>query len=94
MKVTTNLKALLTKAAIAGLVAGAAFMAAPQQANAQVAVGLRFGHARVGVYAPGPVYAEPYRYYAPPPVYVAPPVYGYYGGRYYERRWNGRRIYR
>ena len=79
-------KTLITRAAMVGLVAGAAFLATPAKANAQVALGLRIGHARVGVYAPGPAYYNPgsayYNpapvYYNPGPVYVAPaPVYGY-----------------
>jgi hypothetical protein len=87
MKITNvlnlaNAKALLTRAAMVGLVAGAAFMATPAKANAQVALGLRIGHARVGVYAPGPAYYNPAPvYYNPGPVYVAP-AYGYaYGYR-------------
>ena len=91
MKLTTNLKAILTKTAMVGLVAGAALMAAPQKANAQVAIGIHFGHR--------PVYVAPAPYYVPPvaygPAYVAP-AYGYYGydrgyyhrDRFYrDRRW-------
>lgn len=78
----TNLKALFTKTAMVGLVAGAAFMAAPQKANAQVAFGVHFGR---------PIYRRPY--YAPP-VYIAPvgPAYAYgpayygYDHRYWDRR--------
>ena len=61
-----------------GLVAGAAFMAAPAKANAQVAVGIRFGR---------PIYRRPI--YVAPPVYVAPvgPAYAYgYGPAYYGPR--------
>ena len=92
-----NVKTALTRAAAVALVAGAAFLATPAKANAQVAVGFRAGHVAVGVGIPGRVYAAPAPYYAAP-VYVAPaPVYGYYGPRViYERRfgWHDRRFYR
>jgi len=93
----TNVKTAVTRAAAVALVAGAAFLATPAKANAQVAFGFRAHHVAVGVGLPGPVYVGPRRYYAPP-VYVAPaPVYGYYGPRViYERRfgWHDRRFYR
>lgn len=84
-----NAKAFFTRAAMVGLVAGAAFMATPAKANAQVAFGLRVGHARVGVYAPGPVYYNPAPvYYNPAPVYAAP-AYGYgYEGYRHDRDWD------
>jgi len=88
----TNLKALFTKAAMVGLVAGAVFMAAPQKANAQIVFGVRIGHARVGYIAPAPVYVAPaYGYYGPS--YYAAPAYGY---RYDHRGWDrhDRRFYR
>jgi hypothetical protein len=91
----SNVKTLFPKAALLGLVAGAAFLAAPQKANAQVAFGVRVGPARVFV-APRPIYVAPRRYYAPP-VYVAPaPVYGYgyYHRDFYDRRWDHRRFER
>jgi hypothetical protein len=88
----SNAKALITKAAMVGLVAGAALLAAPTKANAQVAFGLRIGHARVGVYGPGPAYYNPGPvYYGPRPVYVAPAYgYGYYGAPGYRRDWDRR----
>jgi hypothetical protein len=97
----TNVKTTVARAAAVALVAGAAFLATPAKANAQVAFGFRTHHVAVGVGLPGPVYGGPGRYYAPP-VYVAPaPVYsferGYYGPRVvYERRfgWHDRRFYR
>ena len=80
-----NLKAVFTKAAIVGAVAGAALLATPAKANAQVAIGIHFGHR--------PVYVAPAPYYAPP-VYAAP-AYGYYGPRVvYDRRWHDRRYWR
>jgi hypothetical protein len=91
MKITNrfqiaNVKALFTKAATVALVAGAAFMAAPQKANAQVAFGIQFGR---------PIYRRPY-YVAPAPVYVRPyaaPVYvgPGYGYGYYHHDWDRRR---
>jgi hypothetical protein len=103
-----NVKELTTKAAMVAVLAGAAFLATPTKANAQVALGVRIGHARVGVgvgyVAPRPYYGAPYGpVYAPPvyapPVYVAPAAaYGYYGpGVVYDRRgWDhrDRRVYR
>jgi hypothetical protein len=93
----TNVKTVITRAAAVALIAGAAFLATPAKANAQVAVGFRAGHVRVGVGIPGPVYVAPRPYYRAP-VYVAPaPVYGYYGPRVvYDRRfgWHDRRFYR
>jgi hypothetical protein len=96
--ITLNtVKTAVTRAAAIALVAGAAFLATPAKANAQVAVGFRAGHVRVGVGIPGPVYAVPRPYY-PAPRYVAPaPGYGFYGPRVvYERRfgWHDRRFYR
>jgi hypothetical protein len=92
-----NVKTAVTRAAAIALVAGAAFLATPAKANAQVAVGFRAGHVGIGVGIRGSVYVAPRRYYAPP-VYVAPaPVYGYYGPRVvYDRRfgWHDRRFYR
>jgi hypothetical protein len=56
----TNVKALATKAMVAAIAAGALLFAAPTKSQAQVVVGVRFGH-------PGPVIA---------PVYVRPgPVF-------------------
>lgn len=87
-----NVKALLTRAAVAGVVAGAAFLAAPQKANAQVAFGVQFGRPvyRGPVYrGPAyrrPVYAAPVygpRYYAPAPVVAY--GYGYSPGFGYDR---------
>ena len=81
----THEKAPLAKLVMLGLVAGAALLAAPTQANAQVAFGLRLGQARVGVYAPAQTYYAPEpAYYAPaPPAYYAP-AFGYYN-RGYDR---------
>ncbi len=82
---SSNVKALFTKAALAGLVAGAAFMAAPQKANAQVAFGIQLG--RPGYVARVPVYQQPYvetynaGYYAAP----APYAYGFDGRRDWDR---------
>jgi hypothetical protein len=70
-----NVKALFTKAAMIGLVAGAAFMAAPAKANAQIAVGIRFGR---------PIYRRPV-YVAPVPIYAGP-AYGYAPAYGYDRR--------
>jgi hypothetical protein len=68
-----NAKALVTKAIVATVAAGALFFAAPTKSQAQVVVGLRFGR-------PAPVYVAPARgYLAPRPVYVAP--YGYWARR-------------
>ncbi len=93
----TNVKTAVTRAAAVALVAGAAFLATPAKANAQVAVGFRAGHVAVGVGIPGRVYVASRPYYAAP-VYVAPePVYGYYGPRVvYDRHlgWHDRRFYR
>jgi hypothetical protein len=61
-----NVKGLVTKTIVAAVAAGALFFATPTKSQAQVVVGLRFGH-------PAPVYV------APAPIYVAP--YGYYGRR-------------
>jgi hypothetical protein len=91
-----NVKTAVTRAAAVALVAGAAFLATPAKANAQVAFGFRAGHVRVGVGIPGPVYVAPRPYY-PAPVYVAPaPVYRYYGPRvvYGRPYWHDRRFYR
>lgn len=59
-----NVKGLVTRTIVAAVAAGALLFAAPTKSQAQVVVGLRFGH-------PAPVYV------APAPIYVAP--YGYYG---------------
>lgn len=87
-----SLKALFTKVALIGFVAGVALLATPVKANAQIAFGFRIGHARVGVYAPGPAYYAPsYGYYAPAPAYYPPepvygaPAYGYYNDNAYDR---------
>lgn len=87
-----SLKTLFIKLALISLVAGAALLATPARANAQVAFGFRIGPARVGVYAPGPAYDAPtYGYYAPAPAYYAPepvyaaPAYGYYTDSGYGR---------
>jgi hypothetical protein len=101
MKLTNALKlnhvrTAVTRAAAIALVAGAAFLATPAKANAQVAVGFRDHHVGVAIGFPGPVYVAPRRYYAPP-VYVAPaPVYRYYGPRvvYGRPYWHDRRFYR
>jgi len=95
MKLTNALtfntvKAVLTRTALATVVAGAAFLATPTQANAQVAWGVRIGPVAI---ARRPIYI------APAPVYVAP-AYGYYGPRvFYDRRFHDwdhrdRRFYR
>jgi hypothetical protein len=64
-----NVKGLVTKSLVAAVAAGALLFAAPTKSQAQVFIGLRFGH-------PAPVVVAPaYR----APVYVAP--YGYYGHR-------------
>ncbi len=93
----THIKSAVARAAVVTLVAGAALLATPTKANAQVAVGFRVGHVAVGVGIPGPVYVAPRPYY-PAPVYVAPaPVYGYYGPRVvYDRHfgWHDRRFHR
>jgi hypothetical protein len=87
-----NVKALFTKAATVAIVAGAAFMAAPQKANAQVAFGIQFGRPayRRPVYvAPAPVYVQPSyeaRYYAAPRYGFS---YGYLEHR--DRAWDRRR---
>jgi len=62
-------KAIFPKAALLGL-AAAAFMAAPQKASAQVAIGIHFGHR--------PVYAAPVPAYVP--AYNQPYIadYGFY----------------
>jgi hypothetical protein len=60
-----NVKGMVTKALITTVAAGAFLFAAPTKSQAQVFVGLRFGH-------PAPVYI------APPPVYVAPAPYAVY----------------
>ncbi len=78
---TANIEAVLTRTAMVALVAGAAFMATPAKANAQVSFGVRVGPV-VGGYGyvrPRPIYVEPRPVYVPP-VYGAP-VYGYYGAR-------------
>lgn len=82
----TNLKAVFTRTAIAGALAGAAMLATPT-ANAQVAIGIHFGHR--------PVYVAPAPFYAPP-VYAGPAFgYGYPGPRVvYDRRWHDRRYWR
>ena len=60
-----NVKALVTKAIVAAVAAGALLFAAPTKSQAQVFVGLRFGHpAARGYVAPAPIYAAPYGYYA------------------------------
>jgi hypothetical protein len=59
-----NVKALVTKTLVAAVAAGAFLFAAPAKSQAQVFVGLRFGH-------PAPVYV------APAPAYYAPAPYGY-----------------
>ena len=60
-----NVKALVTKAIVAAVAAGALLFAAPTKSQAQVFVGLRFGHPAARVYvAPAPIYAAPYGYYA------------------------------
>jgi hypothetical protein len=88
-----NIKAALTKAAMAAVVAGVAFMATPA-ANAQVAFGVHVGRFGGGYIAPRPIYAAPRPIYGPP-VYVTP-AYGYEGPRYagpgyYDRRaWDHR----
>jgi hypothetical protein len=105
MKLTNALKlntvkTLTTKAAMVAVLAGAAFLATPTKANAQVAFGVRVGHVGVGYVAPRRYYVAPYERVYAPPVYVAPaPVYGYYGPRViYDRRhdWDrhDRRFYR
>ncbi len=90
----TTLKNNAIKTAAVALVAGAALLATPQRANAQVGIGFHVGHARVGVgYAPVYPYAAPV--YAPP-VYgygYAAPVYGYYGHGYYGHPYYGRGYY-
>jgi hypothetical protein len=63
-----NTKALVTKAILATVAAGALLFAAPTKSQAQVFVGLRFGR-------PAPVYV------APAPYYVAPAPYGYWARR-------------
>ncbi len=87
-----NVKALFTKVALIGFAAGGALLITPAKANAQVAFGFRVGHARVGVYAPGPAYYAPApAYYAPAPEYYqvqpryAVPAYGYANGNGYYR---------
>jgi len=67
-----NTKALVTKAIVATVAAGALLFAAPTKSQAQVAVGLRFGR-------PAPVYVAPARVYVGPARgYVAPaPYYAY-----------------
>jgi hypothetical protein len=79
----TNVKALFTRTAMAVFVAGAALMATPAKANAQVSFGIRVGrphYAPAPIYvAPRPIYVPPVRVYAPG-VYVAP-AYGYYDRR-------------
>ena len=94
----SNLKAFVHKAALAGVIAAAAFMATPQKANAQVGIGIRFGHpgyvARVPVYQ-APVYDTPvygastnYGYVVPTPY-----AYGYDHGRDWDRHdWDRRRF--
>jgi hypothetical protein len=83
----TNVKALFTRTAMAVVVAGAALMATPTKANAQVSFRIRVGrpyYAPAPIYvAPRPIYVPPVRVYAPG-VYVAP-GYGFPGG-YYDRR--------
>jgi hypothetical protein len=80
----TTVKAVLTRTAMAAVVAGAAFLAAPTQANAQVAWGVRVGPVAI---ARRPVYI------APVPVHVAP-AYGYYGQRVvYGPRFEDRRFH-
>ena len=82
-----NVKAIFPKAALAGLVAAAAFMAAPQKANAQVAFGIQFGHP--GYVARVPVYQQPYveRPYVETynAGYYAPAPYGFDRRRDWER---------
>lgn len=64
----TNVKGFVTKAILGTVAAGALLFAAPTKSQAQVFVGLRFGHPRAV-------------YVAPAPVYVAPAPYGYYARR-------------
>jgi hypothetical protein len=81
-----NLKSMILKGAAVGLLAGAFALAAPAKADAQVVVGVVFGH---------PHYAYGYapRYYAPrvyAPGYYAPGYYGWHRPVYhndYRRRW-------
>ena len=76
-----NIRGFVTRAALTGLVAVAAFLAAPGKASAQVAFGVQFGRL---------VYRRPFP--APAPVfggYYHGPVYAYRGGfnpYAYERR--------
>ena len=51
----TNVKAMFTKVAMVGLVAGAIALAAPAKADAQVVVGVGFGYPHPGYYY-GPDY--------------------------------------
>jgi hypothetical protein len=53
-----NAKALVTKTIVAAVAAGALLFAAPTKSQAQVVVGLAFGHR-------APVYVAPAPYYAP-----------------------------
>jgi hypothetical protein len=72
-----SVKTMVAKLFTVGLLAGAFAIAAPTQAKAQVAVGVRFG-------AP-PVYGPFYHR----PVYVAPrPVVGFYGPAFYGPRYD------
>lgn len=88
MKIT-NVKAMVAKGLTVGLLAAAVVMAAPAKAEAQVAVGVRFGH----VYGPHrPVFL------APAPVYGGFYGRGYYGHPYVEHHEfygrEGRRFFR
>jgi hypothetical protein len=64
-----NVKGIVTKAIVATVAAGALLFAAPTKSQAQVFVGLRFGHPAARVYV------------APAPIYVAPAPYGFYARR-------------
>ncbi len=63
MKIT-NVKALVSKAMVATVAAGALLFAAPTKSQAQVFVGLRFGRPAPVYVAPAPVYVAPYGFYA------------------------------
>ncbi len=73
----SDVKAHFTKAAIAGLFAGAAFMAAPQKASAQVAFGIEIGHP--GYVRRVPVYQQPYVETYAANTFYAPAPYAYAG---------------
>jgi hypothetical protein len=77
---------MLKKLLVPALLLGAAFTAAPAQAQVRFGVGIG-----------GPVYAPAYPYYSAPYYgyygYPGPYVYGYYGHGWYGRGWYGRGWY-